>query len=319
MESETLDARQLDLPAVDKRPTAENPPRAALEPAQSCLATGARSSSTARPRSEFITLARALLRRTEKGRAYGAITAKAFAALEALLWGFHNAKSGLCFPSYEKIGLRSRSDDPVLARGVIALKIIDFECASRVIVPTCRHLRGRFPLAWRSLLGRALGTEAAYGKIVSQARASPCFALSMAGKLMRRGRASRVSDFKLRHCQRFALLDSPCEETVNNSDQLENLEAYADARRCAIPRHGHGMLVNNPTRDPAATELSAQKQTRRARSNHQDILPPPRSPPLSFAQEDHTHRRLRQECAKTARSFRAIRRLGIDVERPFGG
>jgi hypothetical protein len=28
---------------------------------------------------------------------------KALAALEALLWAFHNAKSGLCFPSYEKI------------------------------------------------------------------------------------------------------------------------------------------------------------------------------------------------------------------------
>jgi Helix-turn-helix domain len=47
--------------------------------------------------------ARCLSRRTEKGRAYGAITAKALAVLEALLWGFHNAKSGLCFPSYERI------------------------------------------------------------------------------------------------------------------------------------------------------------------------------------------------------------------------
>jgi len=46
-------------------------------------------------------LARCLMRRTEKGRAYGAITAKALAVLKALLWGFHNAKSGLCFPSYE--------------------------------------------------------------------------------------------------------------------------------------------------------------------------------------------------------------------------
>ena len=42
--------------------------------------------------------ARCLSRRTEKGRAYGAVTAKALAVLEALLWGFHNAKSGLCFP-----------------------------------------------------------------------------------------------------------------------------------------------------------------------------------------------------------------------------
>jgi Helix-turn-helix domain len=48
-------------------------------------------------------LARALSRRTEKGKAYGAVTAKALAVLEALLWGFHNARSGLCFPSYEKI------------------------------------------------------------------------------------------------------------------------------------------------------------------------------------------------------------------------
>ena len=47
--------------------------------------------------------ARCLNRRTEKGRAYGAVTAKALAVLEALLWAFHNAKSGLCFPSYEKI------------------------------------------------------------------------------------------------------------------------------------------------------------------------------------------------------------------------
>jgi hypothetical protein len=47
--------------------------------------------------------ARCLSRRTEKGRAYGEITAKALAVLEALLWAFHNARSGLCFPSYEKI------------------------------------------------------------------------------------------------------------------------------------------------------------------------------------------------------------------------
>lgn len=48
-------------------------------------------------------LARALMRRTEKGRAYGVVTAKAFAVLEALLWAFHNAKDGRCFPSYERI------------------------------------------------------------------------------------------------------------------------------------------------------------------------------------------------------------------------
>jgi hypothetical protein len=48
-------------------------------------------------------LARCLSRRTEKGKAYGQITAKALSVLEALLWSFHNARSGLCFPSYERI------------------------------------------------------------------------------------------------------------------------------------------------------------------------------------------------------------------------
>ena len=47
--------------------------------------------------------ARCLSRRTEKGKHYGAVTAKALAVLEALLWAFHNGKSGLCFPSYERI------------------------------------------------------------------------------------------------------------------------------------------------------------------------------------------------------------------------
>ena len=53
-------------------------------------------------KARIMTLARALTRRTEKGKAYGAITAKFLDVLEALLWGFHNAQSGLCFPSYEE-------------------------------------------------------------------------------------------------------------------------------------------------------------------------------------------------------------------------
>jgi hypothetical protein len=43
--------------------------------------------------------ARCLSRKTEKGKAYGVVTAKALAVLEALLWAFHTARSGLCFPS----------------------------------------------------------------------------------------------------------------------------------------------------------------------------------------------------------------------------
>jgi hypothetical protein len=47
--------------------------------------------------------ARALMRANEPGRHYGAITAKAYAILRALLMEFHNAGSGRCFPSYKRI------------------------------------------------------------------------------------------------------------------------------------------------------------------------------------------------------------------------
>jgi hypothetical protein len=66
--------------------------------------------------------ARCLSRRTEKGRAYGEITAKAVAVLEALLWAFHNAKSGLCFPSYETIAGAAHCARSTVAEAIKALE-----------------------------------------------------------------------------------------------------------------------------------------------------------------------------------------------------
>ncbi len=66
--------------------------------------------------------ARALMRRTEKGCAYGAITAKALAVLEALLLGFHNARSGLCFPSYATIAERAGCARSTVAEALKALE-----------------------------------------------------------------------------------------------------------------------------------------------------------------------------------------------------
>jgi AraC-like DNA-binding protein len=54
-------------------------------------------------KTRLMALARALMRPTQKGKHYGLVTAKGFAVLEALLWQFHNAKSGLCFPSLKRI------------------------------------------------------------------------------------------------------------------------------------------------------------------------------------------------------------------------
>jgi hypothetical protein len=66
--------------------------------------------------------ARCLTRRTEKGKAYGQLTAKAVAVLEALLWAFHNAKSGLCFPSYERIAEAAGCARSTVAEALKALE-----------------------------------------------------------------------------------------------------------------------------------------------------------------------------------------------------
>ena len=67
-------------------------------------------------------LARCLSRRTEKGKAYGEVTAKALSVLEALLWGFHNARSGLCFPSYETIAEAAGCARSTVAEEIKALE-----------------------------------------------------------------------------------------------------------------------------------------------------------------------------------------------------
>lgn len=66
--------------------------------------------------------ARALSRRTEKGRAYGVLTAKAVAVLQALLWQFHNAGSGRCFPSYEAIAEAAGCARSTVAEALHALE-----------------------------------------------------------------------------------------------------------------------------------------------------------------------------------------------------
>ncbi len=73
-------------------------------------------------KARIMTFARALLRRTEKGKAYGALTAKFLAVLEALLWSFHNARSGLCFPSYATIAERAGCARSTVAEAIKALE-----------------------------------------------------------------------------------------------------------------------------------------------------------------------------------------------------
>ena len=98
--------------------------------------------------------ARCLSRRTEKGRAYGVVTAKALAVLEALLWAFHNAKSGLCFPSYETIAEAAHCARSTVAGALRALEeagVLSWVHRLKRVREPCPDLLGDNGWRWRVL------------------------------------------------------------------------------------------------------------------------------------------------------------------------
>ena len=98
----------------------------------------------------IMALARALKHPTAPGKHYGILTAKFVDVLEALLWGFHNARSGLCFPSYETIAERAKCARSVVAEAIKALE--DAGLLSWVN----RIVRIREAVPGRDLFGRPL-------------------------------------------------------------------------------------------------------------------------------------------------------------------
>lgn len=63
-----------------------------------------------------------LMHLARAARVGGRITSKAFFVFEALLWGFHNAKDGRCFPSYETIAERVGCVRSTVALAIKALE-----------------------------------------------------------------------------------------------------------------------------------------------------------------------------------------------------
>lgn len=87
-------------------------------------------------KARVMTKARALMRRTgEPGKHYGELTAKHVAVLGALLWGFHNAHSGRCFPSYEAIAAKA-------------------DCARSTVYVAIRALEDAGVLTWVNRIAR---------------------------------------------------------------------------------------------------------------------------------------------------------------------
>ena len=98
--------------------------------------------------------ARCLSRRIEKGRAYGQLTAKAVAVLEALLWAFHNAKSGLCFPGYEAIAEAAHCARSTVAEAIKALEesgVLTWVQRIKRVREPCPDLLGDDGWRWRVL------------------------------------------------------------------------------------------------------------------------------------------------------------------------
>jgi hypothetical protein len=98
--------------------------------------------------------ARCLARRTERGKAYGVVTAKALAVLEALLWGFHNAKSGLCFPGYERIAEAAHCARSTVAEAIRALEdagVLSWVQRIKRVREACPDLLGDNGWRWRVL------------------------------------------------------------------------------------------------------------------------------------------------------------------------
>jgi Helix-turn-helix domain len=76
----------------------------------------------------------------------GRITRAFLEVLEALLWGFHNSRSGVCFPSYEAIAAKAEC-----ARSTVAEAIKVLEWAG---VLTWQHRITRILVRERDLLGQ---------------------------------------------------------------------------------------------------------------------------------------------------------------------
>lgn len=102
----------------------------------------------------IMTRARALLRATEAGKHYGLLTAKALAVLEALLWGFHNGKSGQCMPSHEAIAERAgcaRSTVALALKALEAVGLLTWVNRLTRVIETGRDLFGRLVRRWRTI------------------------------------------------------------------------------------------------------------------------------------------------------------------------
>jgi Helix-turn-helix domain len=123
------------------RPAPPSAPRAARRrpscPREKLFGNGRPVPLDREAKCRLMALVKALMHPTGKGKHWGEITAKARDVFEALLWGFHNARNGLCFPSYQTIAAKARCAVSTVAE---AIKMLE---AARLLTWCNRRARVR--------------------------------------------------------------------------------------------------------------------------------------------------------------------------------
>jgi hypothetical protein len=88
----------------------------------------------------------------QPGQRGGALGRAAMDVLGALLWAFHNARSGRCFPSYERIAEKAGCARSTVAEAIKALEfagVLTWQNRITRIRERCRDLWGREGWRWR--------------------------------------------------------------------------------------------------------------------------------------------------------------------------
>jgi hypothetical protein len=83
---------------------------------------------------------------------HGPITRAFMDVFEAMLWGFHNSKTGLCFPSYEAIAKKAKCCVRTVYEAIHALEAADvLSWANRIVREQVRErdLFGKWASRWR--------------------------------------------------------------------------------------------------------------------------------------------------------------------------
>jgi hypothetical protein len=86
------------------------------------------------------------------GQHKGPITRAFLEVLQALLWGFHNSRSGACFPSYERIAEKADCARSTVAEALKVLEwagVLTWQHRIARVRERCRDLWGREGWRWR--------------------------------------------------------------------------------------------------------------------------------------------------------------------------